>query len=545
MIKNETSTSWLINIAGRQRMLSQKISKEILIIRNKEYPFSQEDELIQSKNKFEKSHKLIIDFLSKENQSKKIDSLISKLQLKYAAFVKSYSHPDIYLKTNDHFIKNGNQFLSSMDGLVFELDREARTKIKELKFIEDIIFYIMLFVLILELMLIFKPASDYVKEMIENLLKANKELDLAINEVKSTQEEKLQAFEQLKTMQHAIDLTLNYARVNPDGTIIQIGDKFLKTIGRPLKVKKFSEYLSLHDHEQVVLDTIILNNGKLGWQGEWKVTNKDQIIWFETSIIPIRSENKISELLIVCIDITAKKTAQIDLEKISLENHKNTLNKQKEISGRIVESLENEQNRIAKEIHDGIGQMLTGLKFSLESIDTSLQDDTSEKITYLKKLASDIITGIRTATFNLMPPELSDYGLVKTLPKLIQELSRLTGKNIVFVNKTNFTQRLDYHTEINLYRVTQEAINNAIKYSNAEIISVVLSHSADILSIYVQDDGKGFNTNDLTRSKSSTGMGMVFMKERMSYIDGRIYINSTQGKGTKVTLNCPVNLLQK
>ncbi len=135
------------------------------------------------------------------------------------------------------------------------------------------------------------------------------------------------------------------------------------------------------------------------------------------------------------------------------------------ISSKIIENQENEQNRIAREIHDGIGQMLTGLKFSLESIDLDDKEKSVQKIEYLKKLSLDIIKGVRTATFNLMPPELSDHGIVSSLSKLTQELSKLTGKNIHFYNKTGFDKRLDSLIEINIYRLSQEAINNAIKYA--------------------------------------------------------------------------------
>src|SRR5690606_3250749 len=119
------------------------------------------------------------------------------------------------------------------------------------------------------------------------------------------------------------------------------------------------------------------------------------------------------------------------------------MSRQKYISGKIIENQEQEQNRIAKDIHDGIGQMLTGLKYNIESINIDNPEKTAEKVEQLKVLTSEIINGVRTATFNLSPPELTDYGIVASISKLSHELSKFTSKDIQTINKTDFNSRLD------------------------------------------------------------------------------------------------------
>jgi signal transduction histidine kinase len=181
------------------------------------------------------------------------------------------------------------------------------------------------------------------------------------------------------------------------------------------------------------------------------------------------------------------------------------------------------------------------LKFSLESINLDDKEKSAQKIEYLKKLSLDIIKGVRTATFNLMPPELSDHGIMSALSKLAQELSKLTGKNIVFYNKSNFDKRLDSLVEINIYRLTQEAINNAIKYADSTHIIVQLSHSNNILGITIDDNGKGFDIKQVEKKRNSeSGMGLLFMKERIQYINGRVFINSIPDEGTRITFNIPI-----
>ncbi|MEP0302088.1 MAG: ATP-binding protein, partial [Maribacter dokdonensis] len=94
--------------------------------------------------------------------------------------------------------------------------------------------------------------------------------------------------------------------------------------------------------------------------------------------------------------------------------------------------------------------------------------------------------------------------------------------------------------ETNIYRVTQEAVNNAIKYAESNYILVTLNYSYPILSVVIDDDGKGFDDTllaQLPKNNSEGGMGLFFMKERIDYINGRLFINSEIGRGTRVTIN--------
>jgi signal transduction histidine kinase len=184
--------------------------------------------------------------------------------------------------------------------------------------------------------------------------------------------------------------------------------------------------------------------------------------------------------------------------------------------------------------------MLTALKFNIESINLTNKEKTAEKIAYIKGLTADLIKGVRTATFNLTPPELSDHGLFPAIQKMTVELSKLTGKTILFENMANETVRLDSLAETNIYRVVQEAVNNAIKYAEATYILVTINYSNHILSVVIDDDGKGFDPSEKGKAPKNTsggGMGLFFMKERIGYINGRLFLHSVPGKGTRVTIN--------
>jgi signal transduction histidine kinase len=441
--------------------------------------------------------------------------------------------------------KNESPFLKLMDKIVNQYNVEANAKVDRLRNLELILVIITLTILLGEFIFIFWPSAKFVKTTIKRLLKSETQALKIAHDADILREKNENSVKELRKLNDVMDRTLLFARVNINGSIIHLGNKFsrLFKVSQFTEGQKLSEIISIHKSEQETIENLLLNKSKIGWQGEVKGTKKSgESIWLEMYIIPFFSMNEKSEFIIISSDITSKKMAQLEVEKLTNERYKEKMNQQKIIASKIIENQEKEQNRIAKDIHDGIGQMLTGLKFNLESINPKDVEKATVKVEHLKELASNIIQGVRTATFNLAPPELGDYGIIPALTKLTQELNKFTNKKIEFYNKTDFNQRLDSLVEINIYRITQEAINNAIKYAKSSHIIVTLSHSETILSITIDDNGIGFDTNNTKNpSKESGGMGMMFMKERVSYINGRFFVDSSPEHGTRITLNIPIN----
>ena len=142
-------------------------------------------------------------------------------------------------------------------------------------------------------------------------------------------------------------------------------------------------------------------------------------------------------------------------------------------------------------------------------------------------------------------PELNDLGIFPALLKMTPEPYKRTGKKILFENKIEGKLRFNSLAETNIYRVVQEAVNNAIKYAESNYILVKVNYTNGMLSIVIDDDGRGFDKSRIkpqTGQSGEGGMGLFFMKERISYIDGRLFINSTPGKGTRVTINYKTDL---
>lgn len=562
-LNDQQSDSSVINVAGRQRMLSQKLTKEIVSLSTENTPEERlllKEKIKQTLKLWEQSHHALqqgsdslglpgnnsavikekfnvlnptFDTISKASKS-----IIEKIEnippLPLSAFID-----DI-----EKVKENESHFLLVMDQIVNQYDLEADAKVSWLRKLEMLLMVLTLLILLGEFLFIFWPTAKSVKSTLAELLIAEKKAKKMAFDADELSVSKEKSIKELRALSHAMDETLLFARITPNGALVHMGKKF----SRLFKFTKFSssanfsEILSINETEQLEIENLIAKHKKTGWQGEVKATTRDNHdVWLEMAIIPFNPTDDKSELLIIASEITARKAAQIEIARLTKESFEEKMNQQKVISSKIIENQEKEQNRIAKDVHDGIGQMLTGLKYNLESIDIKDINKTASKIEHLKELTSNIIKGVRTATFNLTPPELSDHGIVPAITKLTQELGKLTAKHIVLFNKTDFNQRLDSLVEINIYRIVQEAINNAIKYADSTHILVSLSHSENILSIVVDDNGKGFDPNKVKNVKNGDGgMGMTFMRERIKYIDGRLFLNSEIGKGTRVTLNIPI-----
>ena len=562
-LDTQKSDSTVINIAGRQRMLSQKLTKEIVSLtvsfdENKRNLLKKDikETLVLwnlSHTSLQKGNDSL--GLPKKNsvkikqQFEAINPVFDTIQKASKSIVKNLeinpltSIDELALDIKK-IINNEGEFLFIMDKIVNQYDLEADEKVVWLRKLEFSLMVLTLLILLGEFLFIFWPTAKSVKATLSDLLSAEKKAKKMAFDADKLSISKEKSIKELRALSHAMDETLLFARISSNGNLIHMGNKF----SRLFKLSKFKKevlfwnVLTSNENEQAFIEDLISQHKKTGWQGEVKSTTKEGLdIWLEMSIIPYRLSEDKSELLIIASEITERKAAQLEIERLTTVSFEEKMSQQKIISSKIIENQEKEQNRIAKDVHDGIGQMLTGLKYNLESININDIERTAIKIQHLKELTTNIIKGVRTATFNLTPPELSDHGIVPAIVKLAKELGKLTGKEILFFNKTDFNNRLDSLTEINIYRITQEAINNAIKYADSSHIVVSLSHSKSLLSLVIDDDGKGFVPSEVKKvNNGDGGMGMTFMKERIKYIDGRLFLNSELGKGTRVTLNIPI-----
>ncbi|MDP5229388.1 MAG: histidine kinase [Cellulophaga sp.] len=556
-LSSQLGDSRIINVAGRQRAYSQKLVKEVLLLKEPSSVAEKEailKNLKQTLNIWKISHYALQfgnDSIGIEQETHEdILALFKKISPYHNAMVKatetiiSYSpEKSVLQKDIQTLIANESIFLNLMDTIVNEYDVRSKKQLENLKFKEYLLVSFSLLILILEIILIFKPLSFQIKKTISKLMKNQLEADGKNQKIQHLFEEKEKSLQELQELNFVIDNAALFASTKNDGSIVFMSKKFQELLACSDKdlLKPLSEVLTTNEGQQEYLKEVLKNNRNTIRSEELCIGTKNKdAIWLDMSIIPLNQYNQKQSVLLLCSNITERKRNQAKVEELIKQNFEDKILQKKIQASQIVEGQEEERKRIAKDIHDGIGQMLTALKFNIESINLENKEKTSEKIAYLKTLCSDLIKGVRTATFNLTPPELKDHGLFPALQKMTLELAKLTGKNILFENKTNENIRFDSLAETNIYRVSQEAINNAIKYANANYILLSISYSDSILSVVIDDDGKGFDEAfiaEKVKNNSEGGMGLFYMKERVSYINGRLFISSQPGRGTRITLN--------
>jgi len=558
-LDSQLDDSRIVNIAGRQRMLSQKLMKETLMLQTANSKGSIEQIIGALENDlaiFSKTHEDLqydVEGIGKMNlNNSEIPSLFKEIDKDQKQLVSSsikiieafepesdMAQFDISSEVNEMMQVEG-RFLVKMDAIVNEYDAISQEKVKALKQKEYILLIISLAILLLEILFLFRPISIYIRNVIKDLIQTKNQLTKKVEKVNDLYVAKENSLQELQGLNYAINNAALFANIKEDGTVLHMSKKFIKLLSCENEHQGLSiDDLLLSDNDEgASIKEMIENHRHTLWTGEVTVlTQTGKKLWLEMTVVPMNQVKMNKSVLLLCADITKRIESQKELVQLSEKKIKKEVDLQKAQASQIVEAQEEERKRIAKDIHDGIGQMLTALKFNVESINYEAKDTFEEKVNKLKLLLSDLIKEVRAVTFNLTPPELRDYGIVPTIGKLVDQLSKLTGKNIHFENRTDFNGRFDSLVETNLYRVVQEAVNNALKYAESNYILITLSHSSDKLSIVIDDDGKGFDASLIEDTEKGSGLGLFFMRERISYINGRIFINSKRGEGTRITIN--------
>jgi len=565
-LNSQLSDSRVINVAGRQRAYSQKLVKEALLLIDRADSTNKSLIISEFRNTLEawKSAHHGLQFGNDSlglpaEEHPDILALFDSIRPHHLAMVAagesmlslldnpSKGLPQGFYGNIGVLLENERPFLRLMDTIVNEYDKRSKAKLQSLKFKEYLLLVVALAILLLEMLFIFRPLSIHIRNTISNLIANQRKSEDDAGKIKKLYEEKERSLQELQELNFVIDNAALFASIKKDGSVVFISKKFLDLLGynkRELN-KPFSEVLTTDEGQQQYLREILKSNRNAIRTEEIRIrTLQGEELWLDMSIIPMPHSKLQQSILILCSDITERKQTRLKMDELTRKNYEESIRQKQQQASQIVEGQEEERKRIAKDIHDGIGQMLTALKFNIESINLKNKEKAAEKIQYIKTLTGDLIKGVRTATFNLTPPELSDHGIVPAIQKMTEELSKLTGKKILFENRAEGIIRLNSLAETNIYRVVQEAVNNAIKYAASNFILVTIHVQENMLSIVVDDDGKGFDdsiTPGEPLPSSEGGMGLFFMKERISYINGRLFINSRKGKGTRVTINYPMS----
>lgn len=283
-----------------------------------------------------------------------------------------------------------------------------------------------------------------------------------------------------------------------------------------------------NEFKAIIKTTNIFHNG---YQGVWKHLKKNgEIINVEIYI------QKMMHLGIPCfvsmaIDITKRQKAEEELKEAYQEL--------RSLAKHLQNIREEERSTIARDIHDDLGQQLTvlkmGISFAMDKTreeDKELRDDLNE----LKTMVGSTINSVRKLSNNLKPRVLDDLGLIEAFQWQCQEFEKYSGYTV----KSNCSQtkiELAPEKRLALFRIFQESLTNIMRYAQGNEVVVNLTIQNKKLELRIEDNGKGFNTAILKKTKS---LGIIGMKERALMLEGTLSVESEPGKGTRVNLTVPL-----
>lgn len=204
----------------------------------------------------------------------------------------------------------------------------------------------------------------------------------------------------------------------------------------------------------------------------------------------------------------------------------------------VIRTEENERKRFAKELHDGIGPLLSVAKMLLSGISYDKTSDMNTKIVdNTSQVIDEAIVTVREISASLSPHTLNHFGLKIALESLINKLKPV--KKLTFNFETNIGKsRINYNIEVIIYRVLCELINNTIKHADATLVNIVLNLDKPILHIEYSDNGIGFNSS--SNSIISNGIGLDNIINRLESVNGDIELQSDEGKGMKAIIDVSI-----
>lgn len=212
---------------------------------------------------------------------------------------------------------------------------------------------------------------------------------------------------------------------------------------------------------------------------------------------------------------------------------------------KIIEAQETERKRLSREIHDGPAQMLANILIRSEIVDLAFREgNVDHALGEVKSIRENIrssLQEVRRIIYDLRPMALDDLGLFPTIRKHVKTMADYSGIDIELI-LLGEERRLEANYEVAIFRLMQEALQNAINHSEAESIKVLIESREDQITVVIKDDGIGFDK--CVKEVKKNSFGLIGMRERVDILEGELVINTKKGEGTTVKIKIPYNIDQ-
>jgi PAS domain S-box-containing protein len=271
------------------------------------------------------------------------------------------------------------------------------------------------------------------------------------------------------------------------------------------------------------------------WAHEFRIRRHDgEYRWFDTRGVRLKDTNgRTIKWFGSNTDIQEQREYQQTLNRYASQLQ--------QLSHKLVEAQETERRRIAHELHDQIGQSLTGLKLSLDSTDTLPLAELSAQLGEARQVINELLGRVRTLSLDLRPSMLDDLGLLPALNWLIERYAAQTGVRVDWRHK-GVERRFPTAIETSVYRIVQEALTNVARHAGVAVVELRLLADDERLLLQIADEGRGFNVEDARQSQQS--VGLLGMHERVELVGGTIVVDSEPGQGTHVSIVFPLGSLE-
>ncbi|MBU1169466.1 MAG: PAS domain-containing protein [Proteobacteria bacterium] len=316
--------------------------------------------------------------------------------------------------------------------------------------------------------------------------------------------------------------------IKTDGTILSANETFARCLGRTPhslrneNIKKLVDS-KISENRMIQLKKVVATGKPARFEDE------DAGLCYDNTIYPVfNADGCVDRIAMYSRDITSLKKAEKHIQALTQE---------------IIKAQENERQRIARDLHDNVAQDLASLIISSDTLFEGFSDiphvvwKRTMKFTRVLKRA---ISSIRDLAYDLRPPSLDQLGLIRTLSQYCTDFSETNMLNVDFYSGGLDKLDLDFDTEINLYRLIQEALNNVRKHSGANHVTIRLVASYPEIILRIEDNGRGFDPETrIIEALNEKRMGLKSMEERVKLLKGDFTIRSRPGEGTMILVRLP------
>ncbi len=336
----------------------------------------------------------------------------------------------------------------------------------------------------------------------------------------------------LKGLKQAEDI--GYVNMLDDG-YKYLSDVYAMTGRYKQAYESFQKYKELND------STVAMTSKQYATELEKKYESEKKDKQIKLQQAAIKQKNTLNYVLI------GSAAALLIISLLGFRNykHKQTLQqrrineleteKQLMATEAVLKGEEQERTRLAKDLHDGLGGMLSGIKYSFNHMKGNLvmTPENAQAFERSMDMLDSSIKEMRRVAHNMMPEALVKFGLDTALKDFCNDISNSGALNVTYQSVGLESAAIEQTTAITIYRIVQELLNNTIKHATAETAIVQLSKSGDQISVTVEDDGKGFDASVL---QASRGIGWTNIQNRVEFLKGKLDVNTAPGKGTSVLI---------